>query len=281
MIVFLNGKFVPEEQAVVSIFDRGFLYGDGLFEAIRIRSGKPFRWAQHWDRLQNGADLLKLRIPFASDELLKRAHELSAKNQMPEAILRLCVSRGVGERGYSPKGADKPFLTMALYPVAIIDLNTPPVRKVFVAKITVPANHPITATKSANKLIHVLARAEADAFGADEALLVNSNGDLAEGTSCNVFWLQGGTVYTPPIESGALPGITRNLVLEICAKASIPTNEVASKPDVLSKADGVFLSHTTMGVIEVEQVDGKPVKRSPVVQKIQQGYRETLAHEVG
>src|SRR6476659_6803867 len=110
MTVFLNGKFVPEEQAVVSIFDRGFLYGDGLFETIRIRSGKPFRWAHHWDRFQKGAALLKFKIPFASDELLKRAQELSAQNQMSEAILRLCVSRGVGERGYSPKGADKPFL---------------------------------------------------------------------------------------------------------------------------------------------------------------------------
>ena len=183
MIVFLNGKFVPEAQAVVSIFDRGFLYGDGLFEAIRICSGRPFRWAQHWDRLQKGADLLKLKIPFASDELLKCAQELSAKNQMPEAILRVSLSRGIGERGYSPKGADKPFLAMSLYPVPSIDFNKPPLRKVFVAKISVPANHPLTAIKSTNKLINILARAEADAFGADEALLVNTNGDLAEGTS--------------------------------------------------------------------------------------------------
>src|SRR5690349_8207664 len=117
MIVFLNGKFVPEEQAVVSIFDRGLLYGDGLFEAIRVRAGKPFRWSQHLERLHKGADLLKLRIPFSSDELLKYALELSAKNQMPEAILRLYVSRGVGERGYSPKGANNPFLTMALFSV--------------------------------------------------------------------------------------------------------------------------------------------------------------------
>ena len=281
MIVFLNGNFVPEEQAVVSIFDRGFLYGDGLFEAIRIRCGKPFRWTQHFDRLQRGADLLKLKIPFSSNVLLSHAQELSAKNQMPEAILRLYVSRGIGERGYSPKGADKPFLAMALYPVPTIDFNKPPLRKVVVAKISVPANHPLTAIKSTNKLIHVLARAEADAFGADEALLVNTDGELAEGTSCNVFWIRGETVYTPLIESGALPGITRNLVLEICAKLSIPIREVASKPDVLFKTDGVFLSHTTMGVVEVEDVNGKRVARSVLVQRIQQGYREALAREVG
>lgn len=276
MIVFLNGKFVPEEQAVVSIFDRGLLYGDGLFEAIRIRAGKPFRWSQHLERLQKGADLLKLRIPFSSDELLKYAQELSAKNQMPEAILRLYVSRGIGERGYSPKGANNPFLAMTLFSVPSSDFYNPPMRKVVVAKITVPANHPLTAIKSTNKLTQILARAEADALGADEALLVNTNGELAEGTSCNVFWIQGNTIYTPPIESGALPGITRNLVLDICSKVSIPTKEVASKPEELFKADGVFLSHTTMGIVEVEQVDGKPVARSPLVQKIQKAYRECL-----
>lgn len=276
MIVFLNGKFVPEEQAVVSIFDRGFLYGDGLFEAIRIRAGKPFRWTQHLQRLRQGADLLKLKLPFSSENLLSYAQELSAKNHMPEAILRLYVSRGIGERGYSPKGANNPFLAMALYPTPSIDLNNPPRRKVIVAKISVPANHPLTAIKSTNKLIHVLARAEADAFDADEALLVNTDGDLAEGTSCNVFWIQSNSIFTPPIESGALPGITRNLVLEICQKLSIPTKEVASKPDILFKADGVFLSHTTMGIVEVEQVDGKNVSRSPMVHKIQKAYRECL-----
>jgi branched-chain amino acid aminotransferase len=276
MIVFVNGKFVPEEQAVVSIFDRGFLYGDGLFEAIRVRGGKPFRWEQHIERLQKGAELVKLKIPFSSKDLLNYAHELSAKNQMPEAILRLYVSRGIGERGYSPKGANNPFLAMALYPVPQFDLNDPPRRKVVVAKITVPANHPLTAIKSTNKLIHVLARAEADAFGADEALLVNTNGDLAEGTSCNLFWIQENSIRTPTIDSGALPGITRNLVLELCSNLSVTTKETAAKPDVLFKADGVFLSHTTMGIVEVEQVDGKNVKRSPLVQKIQQAYREIL-----
>jgi branched-chain amino acid aminotransferase len=281
MIVFLNGKFVPEEQAFVSIFDRGFLYGDGLFEAIRLRDGKPFRWAQHFERLQSGADLLKLRIPFSSDELLQNAQELSRKNQMPEGILRLYVSRGIGERGYSPKGANSPFVSMALFSSPAMDANNPPRRKVVVAKISVPANHPLTAIKSTSKLVHVLARAEADAFGADEALLINSKGELAEGTSCNLFWIEGTTIFTPPIESGALPGITRNVVLELCSNLGIATKEFAAKPDVLFKADGVFLSHTTMGIVEVETVDGKAVARSQLVQKIQVAYRDCLASEIG
>ncbi|HEX4644553.1 MAG TPA: aminotransferase class IV, partial [Verrucomicrobiae bacterium] len=108
--VFLNGQFVPEEQAVVSVFDRGFLYGDGLFEALRVYNGQPFRWTQHLERLQRGADFLKIRLPFTAAELRNHAAELIRRNQMPECLLRLVLSRGVGPRGYSPRGADLPVL---------------------------------------------------------------------------------------------------------------------------------------------------------------------------
>src|SRR5579872_7032026 len=116
MIVFLNGQFVPEESAVVSVFDRGFLYGDGLFETIRIFKGKPFRWEQHLERLQRGAEFLKIKLPFSCTALPKFADELINKNQMPDALLRLTLSRGVGIRGYSPKGAEEPTVVMSLHP---------------------------------------------------------------------------------------------------------------------------------------------------------------------
>src|SRR5690349_13891777 len=116
MIVFLNGQFVPEEQATISVFDRSFLYGDGLFESLRVTRGKPFRWWDHMERLRKGGDFLGIKIPFACKSLEKFAAELIAKNQMPEALLRLTVSRGVGPRGYSPKGADKPVVVMTLHP---------------------------------------------------------------------------------------------------------------------------------------------------------------------
>src|SRR5947207_6402305 len=112
MIVFLNGEFVPENHAVVSVFDRSFLYGDGLFETMCIRKGKPFRWRQHLDRLRQGAEFLKIKIPFAESALEKFVAELVSRNQMPEALLRLTLSRGIGMRGYSPKGAEQPFIVM-------------------------------------------------------------------------------------------------------------------------------------------------------------------------
>src|SRR5688572_5823469 len=108
MIVFLNGKFVPEQEAVISVFDRGFLLGDGLFETLRVYGGVPFRWDDHQRRLQQGAEFLKLKLPFSAGQFLNAAHELIQRNRMPESLLRLTVSRGVGPRGYSPKGAEQP-----------------------------------------------------------------------------------------------------------------------------------------------------------------------------
>src|ERR1051326_1223787 len=114
MLVFLNGNFVAQEEAVVSVFDRGFLYGDGLFETMRIYNGKPFRWPQHWERFARGADYLKIRPPFSSETLRDYVEELIARNDLPDALLRLTLSRGVGVRGYSPKGADHPLVVMSM-----------------------------------------------------------------------------------------------------------------------------------------------------------------------
>src|SRR5262249_6212778 len=118
MIVFLNGKFVPEEQALVSVFDRSFLYGDGLFETCLVCNGKPFRWNQHLERLQRGADFLRIRVPFTAAELGTFAEQLLQENRTKDALLRLTLSRGVGVRGYSPRGADSPFLVVSLHPFA-------------------------------------------------------------------------------------------------------------------------------------------------------------------
>src|SRR5207244_3239562 len=150
MIVFLNGQFVPESQAVVSIFDRSFLYGDGLFETMRIHNGKPFRWVQHLDRLRQGAEFLKIRIPFAEAALEKFAAELVTRNQMPEALLRLTLSRGVGVRGYSPKGAEQPFLAMSLHPIPVSE--TPVQWKLVISSFRLPANEPLAQFKTCNKL---------------------------------------------------------------------------------------------------------------------------------
>src|SRR5258705_7895212 len=138
MIVFLNGRFVPEKDAVVSIHDRCFLYGDGLFETLRIYNGKPFRWAQHLERLKCGARFLKIELPFPLEEIRESAGILIEQNQQPEAILRMTLSRGVGVRGYSTRGAKKPFLVMTLHPAPIVALNNKTVWRLITSSIRVP-----------------------------------------------------------------------------------------------------------------------------------------------
>lgn len=267
MLVFLNGRLVPEEQAVVSVFDRGFLYGDGLFETLRVMNGVPLRWDAHWRRLAAGAETLRIKLPFASDFLLAQARELSRLNQLPEAILRLTLSRGVGQRGYSPRGADTPTLVMSLHPAPALGA-TAPQWKLHTASLRVPAGDALTACKSANKLLHVLARAEAEAAGADEALLLNTLGEVAEASSANLFWVEAGALRTPSLTSGALPGVTRAAVLAWAHARALRVHEATVKPERLRHAEGCFLTLSSLGIVEVVGLDGQAIPSSPLTQRI-------------
>ena len=273
MIVFLNGKLVPEEQALVSVFDRSFLYGDGLFETMRVINGKPFRWWDHMERLRKGGDFLGIKIPFGCKSLEKFAAELIAQNKMPDALMRLTVSRGVGPRGYSPKGADKPTLVMTLHPAPTV---TSARWKLVTASLRLPAGDALAQFKTANKLAQVLARAEADAAGADEAVLLNTDGHVVEGASSNLFWIEGKTVCTPPLTDGLLAGVTRAVTIEICKSLSLPLAERAVTPEQLRRADGVFLTLSSIGVAEAIALDGAPLATSPVAADIHRAYEKLL-----
>jgi branched-chain amino acid aminotransferase len=276
MIVFLNGEFVPEEKAVVSVFDRGFLFGDGLFEAMLVRHRKIFRWEQHFERLQRGIDFLKLTVPFSKEELFRFSMQLIQHNQMPECLLRLNLSRGITPRGYSPKNAVRPAVVLTLHPAPVPDSRRPPRWRLVTSSYCLPANDPLTTFKTANKLPEVMARAEADAAGAHDALLLNPRGHIAEGTSCNVFWVSDDVVCTTPLSSGALPGVTRAAILELCVKMNIACREKNAKPADLRHAQGVFVTNTSMGVVEVEALDGHKLHRSPLTKKLWSTYRALL-----
>src|SRR6185436_128485 len=180
MVVFLNGQFLPEAQAVVPVNDRGFLYGDGLFETMRVFNGRPFRMAQHLERMVRGAEFLKIKLPLTSKELQKAAEELISKNQMPDSVLRVTVTRGAGERGYSINGSDKPTLVMSLHPCPPMDVANPTRWALVSSSFRIPASDTLSSFKSTSKLMQVAARAEAEAKDADEALLINTNGEVAE-----------------------------------------------------------------------------------------------------
>jgi len=275
MLVFLNGQFVPEAQAVVPVNDRGFMYGDGLFETPRVCGGRPFRMAQHLERLMRGADFLKIKCPFTPKELQEFAGQLVEQNRMPEAVLRVVLTRGPGERGYTPRADGRPTVLMTLHSAPPPD---PPVAwKLVTSSYRIAAADPLASFKTLNKLTHIMARSEAVEQGADEALLVNTNGDVAEAASGNLFWVDQDNLCTVPAGCGALPGITRAVVLEICQTLGLPVDQRVIKPGALRMATGVFITQSALGIVSVAAFNGQPVAPSPLVDRISRAYGKILA----
>jgi branched-chain amino acid aminotransferase len=279
MLVFLNGLFVPEDKAVVSVFDRGFLYGDGLFETIRIYGGVPFRWEAHWQRLEQGARALAIVLPGAAVEIRGHVDQLVQRNQMPEALLRLVLSRGIGLRGYSPSGAVRPTLVMSLHSPPGAAGQRAPRWRLTTASYRLPARDALARWKTCNRLPQILARAEAEAAGANEALLLNSLNKVAEASSSNLFWIRKGVVGTAPLTSGVLEGVTRAVVRQICQKLRLPTGENSITLQELRLAEGVFLSLSSWGIIEVVALDGQALGESPLTSRIAEAYAEEVRAE--
>lgn len=279
MVVFLNGQLVPEAKAVVPVNDRGFMYGDGLFETMRVFNGKPFRMAQHLERMVRGANYLKIQLPFTPKELQQFAGQLIEKNKMPDAVLRVTLTRGPGARGYSPKNTGTPTVVMTMHEIAPVDPANLPRWNLVTSSFQIPASDPLASFKTTNKLLQIAASAEAEAKDADDALLINANGEVAETASANLFWIYHDKICTTPTGRGALPGITRAVVLEICQVLGMQTNKRVIKREALKNAEGIFLSQSALGLISIVNLDGEPVLESPLVEKIYAAYCEMLARE--
>ena len=274
MVVFLNGNFLPETDAVIRVNDRGFMYGDGLFETVRVVNGKPFRMAQHLERMTRGADFLKIQPPFTPKELEKFAGQLIEKNQMPDAILRVMLTRGPGARGYTPNGANQPTILMTLHAPPTINKSSE--WNLVTSSFRIPASDALSSFKTTSKILHVMARAEAAEKGADEALLINTNGEVAEAASGNFFWVFQDKICTTPTGRGVLPGITRAVVLEICQLLGLQTNKRVIKPEALRNSSGLFVTQSGYGVVPITTFDGAPVTPSPLVDQIANAYTEML-----
>ena len=274
VLVFLNGQFLPEAKAVVPVSDRGFLLGDGLFETMRVVRGRPFRFAQHLERMARGAEFLKIKLPFTPDELKGFAGQLIEQNQMPDAILRLTLTRGPGGRGYAPNGGGKPTVAMTLQPAP--PLENPAGWSLITSSFRIPAADPLASFKTTSKILHVMARAEAADRGADEALLLNTNGEAAETASGNLFWVRDGIICTVPAGCGILPGVTRAAILEICQALGLQTVERTVKPAALNNSGGIFITQSVFGIVPVAKFDGVPVPPSPLVDQIARAYHKML-----
>lgn len=271
--VFLNGEFVPESEAKISVFDRGFLYGDGLFETMRVYEGKIFTWNLHFERLQRGAEFLKIKVPLSSAELQNSADALIERNALPDSVLRLQVTRGPGVRGYSISGANQPTLLLSMHPAPSLSASAPLRWRLITSATRLQASDPLAPFKTANKLPQILSRSEAEGKGADDALLLNDRDGVAETSTCNLFCVRGESVYTPPANAGILPGITRQLVFELCAKLKLKCIEQNLQRRDLAGADGIFVTSSVLEIVEVIEIDGKPARVSPLTRKIFDAYR--------
>lgn len=266
--VWMQGEVLPAERAMVSVFDRCFLYGDGLFEGVRVCGGRLFAWEEHLVRMRRGAEFLRIQMPFDQEALRAGALELVSREGLAEAFVRIQLSRGVGRRGYSPRGADTPILVMTAHGMAPVDEAHSVGWKLATSSVRLPAGDALGNHKTASKLPQVYARMEADLAGADEALLLDTEGHVAEGASSNVFWIQGDGVCTPPLATGALAGVTRRWIVDQCAALGKPCVESRVVADALVASDGVFLTVSSLGVIPATHLDGQLLRRSARVETL-------------
>ena len=275
MDVFLNGEWTPEEQATVSAFDRGFLYGDGVFETVRIYQGHPFLLERHLGRLAHGLSGLHIEDPFSFDEWTAHCRELIARNKVSDGILRIHITRGTGKRGYSSMGCSAPTVLISLHdapPVA-----DPKTRVNIITATGILSDHdPLSTFKTANKLVNIIAMREAEQTEVHDALLLNRNGHATETAASNIFAVLDNDLATPSLASGCLGGITRGYILELAADLGIRTVQCDLPHDELLLADGLFLTNSVREIQPIGTLDGHDINQSPLTLKLQQTYRERV-----
>lgn len=276
--VWMNGKFLPASDAKISVFDRSFQLGDGLFDAIRVHGGGLFRMKDHLDRLRRGADALDIRIPYGCKELEAVAIELVRRSGVGDGMVRVHVSRGVGRRGYSPRGAESPSVVMTLHGLSPPSVE-PVAWRLAVASFRVAADDPLAGHKTCSKLLNVLARAEAESRGMDEAILVNTRGDFVETSSGNLFWVAEGRLWTVPLGLGLLPGVTRTVIFEVARELGLPLGECRITMDDVAQLEAALVTVTSLGVVDVSEIEGVRMPGSPWVARLYRCYWDRVAAE--
>ena len=275
-LVWMNGRLVAEAEATVSVFDRSFLYGDGLFETIRVYTGAPFLWEQHQDRLEAGVAYLGIRLPWNRAALTTAAAELIRRNELHESLLRITVSRGVGPRGYSTRGANQPVVVMSTHPAPTVDPENPGAWRLITSSVRLATSDRLANFKTNNKLAQILARSEAESQGADEALLLNTDGRFAEAASSNLFWLENEVLCTTPLAEGLLAGVTRGFILDLARRLGWTVAERSCRIWQLQQAAAIFLTACSFEILPASHLDGVPVRQSPRVRELHRAYRQAV-----
>jgi branched-chain amino acid aminotransferase len=281
--VNVNGRVSDQEHASISVFDHGFLYGEGIYETLRTYNGAPFLFDRHMRRLRNSARMLALDVPLSDaqiDERFRDTMRAAGLGDSPEreAYIRILVTRGIGELTYDPAACPTPSI------VIIVKPNVPPPQEAFergvnVALVNVVRNHPGSVNpliKSNNLLNNALAMQEAFNRGGFEGVMRNYRGELAECTQSNLFIVKNGAALTPPLDAGLLPGITREFLFEIGAESGIPVREQVLRDADLFGADEAFLTSTTRELVPIVKVDGRSIgsgSPGPITQSLLDRFR--------
>jgi branched-chain amino acid aminotransferase len=283
--IYIDGKFYSEANAKISVFDHGLLYGDGIFEGIRFYNGRVFRLEEHLERLWDSARSICLEIPMTHEEMTEAVLETIRQNHLHDGYIRLLVTRGIGNLGLNPEQCKSPSViiiaaTIALYHEDFyrkgLSMVTCATRRSNPASLN-------PAVKSLNYLNNVMARIEANLAGADEALMLNDAGNVAECTADNVFIIKRDQIFTPPITAGALRGITRSIVFEIAAEFGLSVVEADFTRHDVFVADECFLTGTAAEIVPVVKADGRLIgsgKPGPITKRIIARFRE-MTRETG
>jgi branched-chain amino acid aminotransferase len=277
-LVSVNGVITPAEAARVPVLDSGFTFGDSVYEVLRTYGGLAFEPGRHFRRLRASAGRLGIGTPCSDRELLAQVDGLLARAGNAESYIRIVLTRGVGDATYAPPRIDGPTLVLIVKPLTPYPEShyTEGIR---VALVDVRRNHPRSldpAVKSSNLLNNLLAARQARALDADEPLLLNLDGNLAEGASTNAFVVKAGRLRTPPLSAGILAGITREVVLELVPGLGIPVSEDTVRLEELRDADEVFLTSTTREVVAVRELDRRPVgsgRPGTVTGRVREAFR--------
>jgi branched-chain amino acid aminotransferase len=280
--IWIDGEWHDRASAKVSVFDHGLLYGDGVFEGIRVYNGKVFRLQEHLERLYDCAKAVDLVIPIAQDEFGRVIEETVRRSGLQEAYIRPIVTRGVGDLGIDPRKCPKPTVIVIVDGISI----WPPERyelglSVITAGTPIPHREALSPrVKSLNYLCHAMAKLEANNAGADEALMMDSSGHIAEGTGQNLFVLKRNVLRTPPLSAGILAGVTRAAVIELAVAAGLVVREeLLNRFDVYT-ADEAFLTGTASEIAPIRSYDGRPIgsgKRGPVTRDLMARFKRLVS----
>ncbi|NLP43756.1 MAG: branched-chain-amino-acid transaminase [Peptococcaceae bacterium] len=285
MIIYCDGKYVERQEAKISVFDHGFLYGDGIFEGIRAYNGKVFKLKEHIDRLYESANSILLNIEISRREMMDIVLETVRKNNLTDAYIRLVVSRGVGDLGLNPRKCPKVQIVciagnITMYPQSMYENGM----EVITASTRRNAVDAVNARiKSLNYLNNILAKIEANRAGVEEALMLNQEGYVCEATGDNIFIVKDGKLYTPPVSVGALKGITRDTVIELAQEEGIPVAEELFTLHDVYTADECFLTGTAAELIPLTCVDSRVIndgKPGPLFKQLLAKFRK-LTQTVG